>query len=984
MPVTVNVPLRIIIDPQALVSRLDDLEEAIVAATGRALANATAVTRQARGTFSAHRPSEPDVTWKGAALPDVPLPTRVRCEWVVQRALAKVVQEAFADRSDVTEAASGDIEAFARRMIGDPSETVDVARLAPMAGLYLLPSYQDGEQVLVPIDTPLEISPPQVRDPWVAADLDDPRLERLRARAFARFSGAQVGVIYRGLTGAMMVVVWRRPEPIPWLPPTPLGDGESLELQGSVLKLEPFSTDRYQPHASYRLRYLGPARTQTERRETLRLGLRPGVRRRLGKDARRHEAKLEAIIEELSTGPAFACYLTLTSGGSGGLLVPCGHDVPDLDADLLVEPSNELGGHQVTDGDAGVEDEGGDGRRGVSVRPPEGGPPTVGPSYPRSAYTHSGETDCSSFNGEPPLDTIGEAAAGLAQLINEIATDLRMPLCPHAARFCLNAAAVVGLRAKAVADHVVATASFRKVPAVGTDPATVQSVPAASPAILLLRHLASVIPKLTELSAMIRRTYAEPAIFERIGGPWNESSPGWNLHFLIELTPALIDSVGRIFVRSCQVLLLQRLQASREAIDQRIANLPTYLPVLKKLILGFVLRVEDLDILHDQLAAATDVSLLSKAGREVFGTWQDAKRALADVLAGRDLLGETDTGQGEIIRRHGMAVGIRDRYGHIWTLDQLRAALELRRSTGVTLDPLVAQIVDDDHLLDRFRRDPHRIGFEICALLTEMQERNTAITNKVKSSDEQAFEYGRISARGTPTTLPGLPGLTYALSGIHLAVHEQIGEFFRGDPMYAAGIDRLLSARAGKAKLFDVIEIAGLAVLASICPPAATIAEAVLLRYQSSEALESEYLHRSLIDPEDIITRAEVESDLFFTELGHVLFFLPKAAGILRGGSAVAKAISRRGLTGGSQAVARRARRQLTVAMARSLRSATAEHVLQEIVEEQIEDHVLETLVLRPIAEAIQAKVGAAPSPAAGTAIAAPSTETDSGGLDAP
>ena len=68
------------------------------------------------------------------------------------------------------------------------------------------------------------------------------------------------------------------------------------------------------------------------------------------------------------------------------------------------------------------------------------------------------------------------------------------------------------------------------------------------------------------------------------------------------------------------------------------------------------------------------------------------------------------------------------------------------------------------------------------------------------------------------------------------------------------------------------------------CPPAGIVLGAELAVVQLAEAYEKKHVYDALIDPELVLTRAEVEMELFAAWFGAVLAFLPvgaKALGLL-------------------------------------------------------------------------------------------------------
>jgi hypothetical protein len=122
-----------------------------------------------------------------------------------------------------------------------------------------------------------------------------------------------------------------------------------------------------------------------------------------------------------------------------------------------------------------------------------------------------------------------------------------------------------------------------------------------------------------------------------------------------------------------------------------------------------------------------------------------------------------------------------------------------------------------------------------------------------------------------------VPGSRFALQGIHLQAHREIGEFFRGDRFYALGIDSLFMAAEGTEEILGFLEFTGIVLLAVLCPPLAAEVGLVLAAFHFAEAREREEIYQALIDPEVVRARAEIEAELFAAELGLALAFLPIA-----------------------------------------------------------------------------------------------------------
>lgn len=94
MPVRVNIPIRIRVDPLALLERQGDLKDALVAAAGRALKNSRDVVLTQRGGYVEVQVHLPEFTWIGNDLADIPLSTQTETETWIAILLAQLTQVA--------------------------------------------------------------------------------------------------------------------------------------------------------------------------------------------------------------------------------------------------------------------------------------------------------------------------------------------------------------------------------------------------------------------------------------------------------------------------------------------------------------------------------------------------------------------------------------------------------------------------------------------------------------------------------------------------------------------------------------------------------------------------------------------------------------------------------------------------------------------------------------------------------------------------
>ena len=136
-----------------------------------------------------------------------------------------------------------------------------------------------------------------------------------------------------------------------------------------------------------------------------------------------------------------------------------------------------------------------------------------------------------------------------------------------------------------------------------------------------------------------------------------------------------------------------------------------------------------------------------------------------------------------------------------------------------------------------------------------------------------------------------------------------------------------------------------------------------------NKALEKKALFRSLIDPDLVISRAEVEAELFAAELGLALTFLPHGKKILSGARTGIEVVSRQGVRDSARALVTQARRGLTrqgaAAAARAIRERFGRGVAEalkddfavalsiELVTDQAMDLFMSKLLIDPTVDLI-------------------------------
>ena len=939
MPVHVAVPARLRIDPAALRDRRDELEEALAAAAGRALTRSREVVLAERGGYVGVRLHAPVVTWTGASLAAVPPELRAR----VEGRLAAVLF-GMAERTGMLDGAR-DGQQTPFPLQDRAAEPADTARLASLLGRYLLPSYLAGgrsrtvsvvgEAHVTAVETSVEL-PLEWRRIGSREELGEQLEATFRASGRPVPSSGYLGAIYRHAdTGALRLAVVRR-----------RGDGEDLlfdvalrlyELRpagaGPNPELEKVAGGLLPLPAAYRVRRLaGSAHQVFERRNgpALRTAIQAeATRRGLRVSAQETDAAVKVLVAE--------CVRHLGWSEASGFVDLVVDGRPVVPLALPTSPPAGLDAEVIPL---------------LQAAPPE--LPAIvqatqeraegdGTTFPTAPATQPRGSTCGPLLDEPPVAELGAAGDRLRELIEDIATALKIPPCDHAARFCLEAAAVLGQRALAVGERADTLTGKRRLEGG-------QFQPSDSPGLQLLRHLAGVAPRLSRLERMILHAYQLPEHRERVGGQYGPIGH-WMGRFESTLTPVRRRAVGHVFAAACRLILLELLRSSHEGIvarqQPRILN--TYAPMFELLLRSHAAGLAELRRLREALAAAQG-GVTGLIGREVYQSWRQVRKALVEELGQAPQLKLPSASPGTIVEVDGKPAGITDQTGRTWSAGELDMAIELAEQSTEAVDPLVSQVRDVAQLLERARTDPSAVRQELERLLAEMLRENERVDGEVTGDNLYAFRAGYlVPVRGGGGSLPGLP---YILRGIHLLAHREVGQSFADDVWYVDGLTWLLDVVRGTDKLAeDVASIAG------VVPGGQLGAQLIDLQLER-HALERKAVFRSLLGARAVLRWADIEAELFGRELGLALGFLPlgrKLAGAARTG---AKATTRTTLAGAARIAGRKLARTVTRELVDQLKKELVEAVAEELVKDWVVGLLVEEIVAKPSLAALELEAG--------------------------
>lgn len=580
----------------------------------------------------------------------------------------------------------------------------------------------------------------------------------------------------------------------------------------------------------------------------------------------------------------------------------------------------------------------------------------AGSLFPSSASGKTMDNCDEPFNGEPSLEQLGADGELLRQLIEEIAFKLQMKPCRYAARFALTACKVQAGRAVSVSEYGMADDHVGFVQPVDPKPGSVgtfEFIPAVSPAVQFMRHLAGVTPRLTLLTQLIHTIYSKPEHESLVLGDRYASYNGFFIDFGSTISGLKKRGAGAIFAMTCRVILMQLLRSSQKGIDDRLNNIDAYSRIFEELVQLALSDLGELASLRDELRRAVTLpGVGQELAKEFMTTWQDARKALVAAVEFRNpFTGMQLLPSDRIITAPDGTKGIRDSKGKVWTLDQLERVLAMKRDAVNQMDPLIPQITLNPEVLARFTANPQATRVELERLLREMKTKNSSIISENRSDSRYGF---RASALNRDVRNATIPGTDFSLTGVHAMTHELIGEFFLGDFTYAMGVNSLLKAQEGWEDFKMLTEFVGVTLLAVFCAPLAFVVGGALAVYHLHEAHEKRTLFESLLDPELVITRAEVEAELFAAELGVLLSFIPDAGPILRGAGRIGKGVVRGEIRAATRAVARRLARTITLDILKALKGNLAASFARALLTAQVMNMFLGKLLIEPAVAQMQ------------------------------
>jgi hypothetical protein len=997
MAVNVHIPICVRLDATAL-EREDDVNEAVQAGARRALDHSHRQVLAPRDHYLEVKLREPEFSWSGLALEAATAQQRSRIEARVREAI-----DAALRASKVT------AHMQKRRNVAAPltepaAEARDRTRFHPL-GYYAVPSYDEGgEQIMLPVQGKDDLPAGRVITQW----------PQMPAGWFDRLSSAaQTQAVIDALGGVGITpdfgngcygLLWWEPSD-PKYPVHFFVVTRELRRFSFWSGLFPFrklvhipTGAKFEEHEG--LPEFGLITAEWWTAEMVRSDYRRWLEEQVGSLQRPEQLSVDDFIQAnksfidenvdmaanksadslVLSAPGSTLYLDMpeTARRWTGIayLAPIARTALDFSE---IDPSKAAGGgageaqsegaDPIQGRGAGKRDrtgqgEGGGRKGGYIYGGDEGREGEF--AFPRPKAAIGVELVCDSFDGEPALKNLpADLAEELRKLIDDIADRLAIQPCYFAGHFCITAAWVLGERARTVSEVAAEDTGGLLDPPKHTKVAgTLDFTSTATPAIQYLRHLADVVSRITHLARRIDAAYRANA--KQISGFREGSHIGWMLEFGSQFSENLVHSVSDHFIASTRTVFLQLLHTSRVNIRQRLDKkvFPSYAAFFEQLVRSELLQQDELQQLYTTLANETQgvgtkaARYALDAWRNIPHTWHEARQQLTDLFALQDPFPVAIGGgsAGTPVYVPGMPVRIKDSKDHVWTLEQLERAIALRSDTAKQIDPVMSQVIADAKLKARFVNQPNRIREELEALLEEMESSNTNVTKRVAEDEHYAFGLAPIDDRYSSDRPQTVPGTGFILQGVHRLAHETVSEFFRGDVYYNMGVRLAMRTEDTRRWLKEVVAFAIPLVLFIVCEPLGIIAGAAFALEAREEAAEKIEAYRGLIDPDLVFDYAQLEADLFATDIGVALSFIP-VPGLGRTASKIGARAGLSLLKGEVRAaggiIIRSVHRVLTKAMLKAIRGNIVKAFIKQVVMTELMGIALNKMIA-PVIEQIQ------------------------------
>jgi hypothetical protein len=448
-------------------------------------------------------------------------------------------------------------------------------------------------------------------------------------------------------------------------------------------------------------------------------------------------------------------------------------------------------------------------------------------------------------------------------------------------------------------------------------------------------------------------------------------APEWALRFGGVFGSARDDAVASMFVSTCQDILLQVLFASSHELSSRAQSFSSYMPITRMLLTVMLSDTVELMDLRDAVMArerkAATVAIAAGAvlgGSTVGTTWLTLTESMLDSVTQEPVSREPAAGT-VVLHRDGYRVY--DGKGQWWSRAELNAVITAQRQQVSAVDPLLDKVSDIDDLVRELKeaqiRDANassELGHQLTAhvddvfrdLLSGLLKDNEHWLLKAATDRKLAFGL----ANFTRDDVRSASDIGAKLAGIHKLADERLRPAFSDQDAYVAGISRLAAEEIGKAELTEILSLVGLTVLAIFCPPLAFGVGLVQAAEGLMTAFEHRDLQRAMLNGDEILSKAQVEAEMWAAVINAALTVLPELPSLARGAGTATRV-----LAGDASEAAAAATRQAMRNIAKHLAELSIEHFTTRFATELVKGYLINLALskaMNRIAAAVARQVG--------------------------
>ncbi len=433
-----------------------------------------------------------------------------------------------------------------------------------------------------------------------------------------------------------------------------------------------------------------------------------------------------------------------------------------------------------------------------------------------------------------------------------------------------------------------------------------------------IAKLASAFVAMSSLETLYTRVIAMADEGHTLPCPVGDNSASWLLHFYDEYFPRRDEAIKAIFVATCQDILLGVLESSHYEIVRRLKNFDAYMKVTRVLILLMLVDVTDLLDLRDMLASRSGITWTTVAVATAGGpivAWYESAKAVVTLLDRPPVDTSGPPKRGRIAT---MKDGprIQDATGRWWSKEELDSVIAGGKEQAFAVDPMLEKLSNLPEVVERLKNAGYKaIDTEFHDLLGDIQSENEAKTRDVREDNSIAFGLATFKEADINSN----SDIGAELSGIHAKADARLRPMFSGnaEDAYVSGMRTLVSSELGYSSFMTFFNIVGLTAIAILCPPAAFAIGAAEAVHGLSDAFEHEGIQEAMLGGDEILSKAQVEAEMWGACIGAALTFIPEVPGLLRGAS------------GGVKAIVKGEAREAAVVASKQAFKAAAEHLAE-------------------------------------------------------